>query len=611
MPRVETYDAPQVSPNALPGVRQSSVVSPALLGEAGAQQAEMGAGMLKAGNALGDVAYKMQVEDNETEAKALDTEFANFGRDVINGTDGDPSTGYLSKQGKNALEAYGATRDALIKKREELIGKASNDRVRNLLAQTFDRRIMSFRDTMDGHARQQRAAHMKATSELRIDSLAKDMADSWADPTKHAEYLAGLKGEAVSLAEVHGITDAREKDALVKQYTSTGHAGVIARMMSTGFVREAKDYLKTYNAEIDANVRTRLIDQLDTAGKKDDVVRVQRFLEQAPGGWKARYKMLGDAFDGGGKIAGVPVDGELYKQVRAGLEHMEAKARTDENRYEASVVGQAQDWVIKNPGRPVTEMPLNLYNGLKAKGHLAALDSFAQRASGGKDIKDDIENLGKVEQMIERGDITDRAQLNQYAMYFSNSTLKTLAVKLDKRETVAPTDIRRVFEERKGEKVNLGKMGDGARAEWMAFQQYILGNVKETKRPEDIDAWADRWFMKGYGKDNSLFANDPDTFGEARTKGRKDFVIAAQGDAQAHTDNALRLLERSGVPMPKDRQLGRDEFYTSYVLEAERWAGAQGVQNTPEISAAYALLKRSKKPVTPGNVEYIINQLKK
>lgn len=231
----------------------------------------------------------------------------------------------------------------------------------------------------------------------------------------------------------------------------------------------------------------------------------------------------------------------------------------------------------------------------------------AKTARGDKDGKDDIENLAKVETLIERGDLTNKAELAKYEPFFSKDTLKTLGNKIEKRGEVKPSEMRRVFEERKGKKLDLAKNS----AEWMAFQGYLLDNVKETKRPEDIEVWADRWFMQGRGKNDEALTNDPNTYGEARTKGRKDFVIATPEDAAPFVDQTLAILSKNGVLIPKDRKLARDEFYTTQGLEADRWATAHSVPSSPELTAAYALLKQNKKPITPANLDYIMRQLKK
>lgn len=62
--KIPTYDAPQVEERALPGVRQSSVVSPGLLNAAAEREGATGRAMLGAGAALMQVAAQQQDRQN-------------------------------------------------------------------------------------------------------------------------------------------------------------------------------------------------------------------------------------------------------------------------------------------------------------------------------------------------------------------------------------------------------------------------------------------------------------------------------------------------------------------------------------------------------------------
>lgn len=597
MPRVPTYDSAVAESRPLPGTRESSVASPGLFGAGAEQIIEGGKSLLRAGSGLGDVVDRIQAEDNETEAKALDTEFANFGRDVLNGVEGDPATGYLSKQGKVAVDEYNSARDALLKKKQELLEKASNERVKMIVSRTFDQRVLGFRDTMDSHARTQRAAHMKATSELRVDSLANDMADYWANPTEHGKYLTALKNEAGALADMQGITEKRERDAFVQEFTTTGHARVIARMVSNGQASQAKTYFEQYGAEIGGKDRDRIAGIV-----REGALRVK--AQEAVDSVMAKGLGLSGALSWVRKNYEGEEEDEIARRLKERYGEQES----------AAAIGRRQSadraWKIITNGGGRDQIPADTWNALGGEEQKQIVDYLSRKGAGGAD-RDDISNLDAVETMIELGDITDRAQLARYEPYFTKSTLKTLANKIDKRGTVPPAELRRVFEERKGAKVNVGKMSEGERQEWMAFQDYILQNVRETKRPEDIDSWADRWFMQGRGRGDSWYADDPNTLGEARVKGRKDFVISTPEGARGEVDTALSVLQKNGVAIPKDRGLARDEFFTKHFLDAERWAGAHGVTNSPELAAAYAILKQNKKPITPANLDYIIQRLKK
>lgn len=101
MPSVPTYDSPQVETAPLPGVRQSSVASPGLLGAGAAQQADLGKNLMQAGTGIGNVAYKLQERENADmlfrSETSLKDEYLKFEQDV------------RQRKGQNA---WGVTTDA-------------------------------------------------------------------------------------------------------------------------------------------------------------------------------------------------------------------------------------------------------------------------------------------------------------------------------------------------------------------------------------------------------------------------------------------------------------------------------------------------------------------
>lgn len=64
MPAVPTYNSPQEQEHALPGVRQESIVSPALLDAGAEQQGALGKGITDAGSGLAAISYHMEQRQN-------------------------------------------------------------------------------------------------------------------------------------------------------------------------------------------------------------------------------------------------------------------------------------------------------------------------------------------------------------------------------------------------------------------------------------------------------------------------------------------------------------------------------------------------------------------
>jgi len=579
-----------------------------LFGAAAEQQSKLGEGMLRAGDGLGAVANVMQDRENADmifrAETALKEDYLNFEREI---------------KDRRGVNVWGATKDAekwfgeQEKKHSEIL---QNDTQRKLFSQSLTKlRLAGIGMVSDHEALERRKSLEESTQSSIVGSInlaAAQAADGFAGYVPPAP-LVDAEGKEIPAAPGGPITAIKgdilrkiqftsgqngwtpERRALEEgKYLTSLHKQVLQSLV-TNNPGKAKEYYDTYKNEIDGSER----DGID------------RFIKEGTLREVAQTAVDGIMSKGLGLSGALNLARQKYK----GAEEDEITRRIKErfSEREASMgLGAKQSadaaWKIVAAGGGRDQIPPALWTSLKGEEQMQFVRYFDAKTARGED---DIENLAKVETLIERGDLTNKAELAKYEPFFSNSTLKTLATKVDKRGVVSPAEMKRVFEERADKKVSAAGLDEKGWAEWMAFQNYMLENVRETKRPEDMDVWADRWFMKGYGKNNTLFANDPDTFGQARTKGRKDFVIPAPDSVAGQVDRALAILQKNGVPIPKDRTLARDEFYTTNVLEADRWAAAHEVVSTPELTAAYALLKQNKKPITPANVDYILRQLKK
>lgn len=597
MPQVPTYDTPQVSSQALPGFRQSSVASPQLFAAGAEEQKAMGRSMLQAGDQLGAVAAKIQEKENADSIfraeTALKDDYLKFEQSV------------RERKGQNA---WGVTTEAekwfedQVKKHSENL---TNDVQKRYFTQSATKLRQSAMGSIATHESNERSRSLEESASATIVTSINQAASFAADGKVDAipSVKSDVQKRVQVLAQLNGWSPER-KQAEEEKHLTNLHQQVI-QSLSVNDPKGAKAYYEANKAEINGSARDgiervvkegALRETAQTAA--DDIMAKNLPLDKALS--EVRGKYSGDEED------------EIARRIKERYSEAESA--------KALAVKQNADtaWKAITSGGGRKSIRPEVWNALPGEEQRQILDYLdakyrRSQAEAKRDAAanvDDIGNLAKVEDMIEAGDITDRAQLARFEPFFSKRTLNTLSTKIDKRGVIKPTEVKALFEERKGAKVNVAKMNDSERAEWMAFQDYIMTNVKETKRPEDVDTWADRWFLKGYGKNDSFFTNDPDTYGEARVKGRKDFVIATPDAVKPNVDEALTILQRNGVAMPKDKTLGRDEFYTKNVLEAERWFGAHGAQSTPAGVAAYTLLKQNKKPITPANLDYVMRQLK-
>jgi predicted Fe-S protein YdhL (DUF1289 family) len=560
---------------------------------------------MSAGTGLSAIGAVMQDRENADMLFRAETtlkdDYIKFERDV------------RERKGQNA---WGATKDAekwftdQEKKHSDIL---QNDTQRRLFNQSFTKLRQSATSSISQHEAGERRKSLEESAQASIvgsiNLAAGAAADMQLGPTLDAEGnaipgsdpIGGVKSDVIKrvqvLSDINGWTSERKTMEEAKYLTSL-HSQVLQSLVVANPAK-AKEYYKTYKEEINGSERDG-IEKVIQEGTLREVA--QTATDEIMG----KGLSLGAALNyARSKYQGHEED-EITRRIKERFSEREAALNLGQKHASDAA------WKVLTNGGGRDNIPPALWNALPGEEQRQVLNYLDARTARGDNAgKDDIENLAKVETMIEQGDITKKEGLAKYEPFFSKSTLKTLGNKIDKRGEVKPSEMRRVFEERKGVKVNPAKMGEGDLNEWMAFQGYLLENVKETKRPEDIEVWADRWFMRGRGKNDAAFTNDPNTYGEARTKGRKDFVISTPEGVAPQVDQTLAILSKNGVPIPKDRKLARDEFYTTHALEADRWAMAHEVPSSPELTAAYALLKQNKKPITPANLDYIMRQLKK
>lgn len=320
-----------------------------------------------------------------------------------------------------------------------------------------------------------------------------------------------------------------------------------------------------------------------------------------------------------GQIPQDEFDGTRREGLKDSIErakvNFEAKAKAAVSANESAA--EKRVWASIRDGKQPSQADLKMMNPEKAVkevgGYFKALQK-AEAKDGRMHAKEDnYEALDLAEKAIQQGDVTSERDLDRYAPFLRPDTFRTLRKSFEKRGDVKESEIQRAFEERMGEPRSKWIKDEDKVKQWTAFKGYILDDVREKKRPEDIDALADRWFMKGYGKEDSVFTNDPDTFGEARTKGRKDFVIKTPDANKKDVSDAVSIIaaaaKKSGGVAPTG-QAAQDEFYTNNYLDATRWFSARNEPINGARAAAYAILKQNNKPITPANINAVIQQLK-
>jgi hypothetical protein len=80
------------------------------------------------------------------------------------------------------------------------------------------------------------------------------------------------------------------------------------------------------------------------------------------------------------------ISAELYDATKQRIEHDYSKRKMMQAEGDKSMMGAAQDYLLKNPNATALDLPPNVYAWAKNTGHLQALDSFSR--SGGRFAQD-------------------------------------------------------------------------------------------------------------------------------------------------------------------------------------------------------------------------------
>lgn len=374
MPTVPIYDTPQVDQATLPAAQ---FAAPDMPDVAGKQMAQLGQATLAAGATTSRIAQHLQAEQDDAQTKALDNEFADRMRVILHNKD----TGYMNQVGKNAVDGRDATVKAIDEARVEISAGLQNDVQRRMFDAVTGRRVQTALTHVDTHAANQTRIWHDGESVARIKSGIADALTSsaaWnqkdADGKATGPYnmaKATAIAEARSLASMRGY-DTAQTEQLVAETAAGLHTAVLTNMVSLGQSKTARDYLEAAAPEIAKGAPDKLDDLrnlVKQAGVKDESLTLSMQLK---GGLNEQLGALKGLYDKG------DITADVYDATRQRAEHNWQLRKSQQAEGEKALVGNAYDWLLKNQGKSVLDMPPGLYNGLKQTGHLANVVSFAR-----------------------------------------------------------------------------------------------------------------------------------------------------------------------------------------------------------------------------------------
>lgn len=378
MPTVPTYDLPtqelaagSMNAFAAPGAPQT------MPDIAGKQLQEGGAAMLKAGMVMKKVAEEIQYDIAEAGAKADANKYADKIRNI--------TVDYAKLNGKEAVDNRPKFAKMVDDAQQEIL-----DEIKDPLQAQLFKNVAAARRNMalgqiDSHFLPQLKNYQIGESKATIDNFRNDaasVAGTWQQPNGQFAVFKGAYLKSVNdLAVVSGLTKIDDKGnkvadtespqykQLVRASLTALHTDVINNFVAKDQDGMAAAYLKAHKGEIDTDKLDELTKLVQVGGSKDTSLKLSMSLT---GTLNEQLAKLESMYSKG------EINATVYDMTRQRVEHNWNTQQAGRAQWEKGLIGSAQDWLLKNPSKSLTDMPTEMYNNLKNTGHLGSLQSFAK-----------------------------------------------------------------------------------------------------------------------------------------------------------------------------------------------------------------------------------------
>jgi len=361
MAKIPTYDSPLVAPQALPAVHSDARGAAEAYGSSGRGAAALGRGALEAGTDILDIAAQIQHQTNLEKVQAAQAAY------------GEQTLGWMTDAKTNRIghKAEGVTKDFgtwNVKTAADIEAGLDNEAQRKAFRSVVQRAGLASKSEIAGfELGEKKKAGVAAYNAANMNAV--NIAATAASPQLLEHQRQSILNSVAAFAAAQGLDEEQTK-AEREKWTSALHLQRIQNLVIRD-AEAARAYFDGNKAEISGSLHEQA-DKLLKAGElKDGSLRLQFELANLPG-LSAQTKELDQRFRDG-KISAEMRDATLQR-----LEHDYNRRKAQQGEWEKSLLGQAQDFLLKNPDKTVQDLPTPLYNGLKNTGHLASIVSFSK-----------------------------------------------------------------------------------------------------------------------------------------------------------------------------------------------------------------------------------------
>ena len=559
------------------------------------EQANIQVGQSIAG--LGESLAKAEIRDDKYTVEDATTQLKKRMQDLEKGDNGfiHTKSGDVVENKKFHVEHMGRYNSAA----KEIGDSLGNDAQKEMYGRRVKLLEIMHGESLINHETKERTAFYNQAEVAGIETRVETAGSHYNNKNFVKLSIAEVEGIAKARADRLGLKGDARKQLILGSQTAV-HMAVIKQALMDDKYEYAQAWFddKTNNKQINGEAQLTIEKMLKDGGMR---VRSQKMVD----GYFGEGLTQKDAKDKARKD--VP-EGPLRDAVlgRIDLRYAEEQQDIEEGQAIAAdtfdaIYAQAwrdtkshmKAWDIANKNPDLAEQ-------MDGGDYMARLQRMEADVKRGK-IETVWEKWDEFEVLLEAGDITDVGQIRKYRPYFSDRDLRKAEKLFDKRGTLKVTEMRNAFIDNLGK--SKSKWSENDKEQWLAFQEYALEMVGETRRPEDLTVWADRWFQSGESESASFWVNDPDTLGEAVTEGREeDFSVDIPDDDKGEIMSVM-----GGVGYKK----GSGRFYTKQYLPAIDYLNAHDIAINYKSTTAVIALRMNNQPVTPANVSHLMKQIKR
>lgn len=394
MPTVPAYDLPTVEMGAAQMPAFQAPGAQPMADVAGKQISENAQILTKSGLAIKKLADDINFDLAEAGAKEDTNKLSDQIRNVV--------VEYGKLTGKEAVD----NRQKFVKQIEDKITSISDDTANSdqpkgytalrqqLFANAANARRQVAMSQIDSHYLPQLKNWQIGESKSAIHNAIHDTAvaaNDFQNPNgAYVKFKGTLMIAVDDLAYKSGITKIDEKGEkvvdtssdqykeLVRTSLTALHVDVIKNFDSKNQDGLAAAYLKTYKNEISADKLDEMTRLVEVGSSKDTSLKLSMSmtgtLNEQLASLEAKYKK--------GEITST-----VYDMTRQRVEHNWNVQQAGRAQWEKGLIGSAQDWLLKNPEKSISDMPTEMYNNLKNTGHLGSIQSFAKSGRFDNDPK--------------------------------------------------------------------------------------------------------------------------------------------------------------------------------------------------------------------------------